>query len=455
MIDLINNQTGIPVVVIAGKPNVGKSTLFNRLTGKRKAITDAAPGVTRDPVPDECILGDMKVRLIDTGGVNNSKSDIDVKVTEKSMGLVEKADLILFMVDIRNITPEDEFFIEKLRKFSKKIILVINKVDYPEKETETWNFYSYGFDKIVPISSAHGLNMDVLDDMVSEFLKENYNPVMTAEPEKDDSFIKIAILGKPNTGKSTLTNRLTGTEGSIVSDIPGTTRDVIEGYFTYKDINYFVMDTAGIRRKSRVSENVEYYSVTRAIKCIEDADIVFMIIDGEEGLSDQDKKIAGHVVKKGKGIILVINKWDKLKEVPNMMSAIEDRTRFLFPVLDFAPIVPISAKDGSGVDDLMKTAYKINRQLETRVSTSSLNKALRDWLEELAPPSGKNIKYKIKYMTQTSIKPTRFLMFVNKSKFFPESYQKYIKNKIRKTFGFSSIPFELDMKETINTWKEN
>jgi GTP-binding protein len=215
------------------------------------------------------------------------------------------------------------------------------------------------------------------------------------------------------------------------------------------------MDTAGIRRKSKVTENVEYYSVTRAIQTIENADVVLLMIDGVEGLSDQDKKIANQIVKKGKGVVLVINKWDKLKKIPNMVNAVEDRIRFLFPILDFAPIVPISALENEGIDELLKAVYKVWRQLNIRVSTSSLNKALKDWVEDNPPPVLNNARYKIRYMTQISANPSRFLLFVNKSKKFPASYLAYIKNKIRKSFGISSIPVDLSIKETRKIWKEN
>ena len=450
--DLSNEN--YPVVVIAGRANVGKSTLFNRIVGKRKSITDPTPGVTRDAVTELYKLGSITIKLMDTGGVNTSGTGLEKTVTDRSLNHMKKADLILFLLDAKEVLPEDEIFMEKMRKYKDKIILVVNKVDTPEKENDIWNYYSYGFDKIVPVSSAHGYNIDILEEKIEEFLgKREYQKEI---PEEEEKVIRFAIMGKPNTGKSTLSNKLTGTQQSIVSDIPGTTRDIVEGEFVYGNIKFKIMDTAGIRRKSKISENVEYYSVSRAIKAIDDCDLVFMLIDAEEGLSDQDKKIAGHVVKKGKGIIIVINKWDKVKHVPNMMTAMEDRIRFLFPILDFAPIIPISAINDTQFDELLKMAIKINKQLETRVSTPNINKALKEWTNDYPPPSvnGK-IKFKIRYMTQTGIKPCRFLLFVNRHKGFPEAYLKYIKNKIRKKFGLGAIPFEINIKETEKTWKEN
>lgn len=476
-----------PVVAIVGRANVGKSTLFNRFIGRRKAITDPTPGVTRDVVTELYEPegeGGPVLKLMDTGGVNSAREGLDRLVTDKSMAALKEADIVLLLLEIKGLTGEDELFIEKIRRFSDKVILVINKVDTPEKEHEIWNYHSLGFKHVVPISSAHGYNIGLLDDVIldelellgfsrrasvldetdnslDEFLdKDDSNLDETASEEYEESsepkekIINLAILGKPNTGKSTLSNLLTESSSSLVSDIPGTTRDIVEGVFSYKDVKFNVMDTAGIRRKSRVHENVEYYSVTRAIKSIENSDLVFLVIDGEEGLSEQDKKIAGHVVKKGKGIIVVLNKCDKFEKIANAAAAMEDRIRFFFPVLDFAPVAPISALKEVGIEALLKAALKVNRQLETRVSTSSLNKALKDWLEEFAPPTDGRIRYKIRYMTQVGIKPTRFLIFVNRIKGFPENYLSYLKNKIKKSFGLNSIPIIIDIKETEKIWKE-
>ena len=450
------SKENYPVVVIAGRPNVGKSTLFNRILGKRKSITDPTPGVTRDAISELYRLNSITIKLLDTGGVNTSDTGLEKIVSDRSLNHIKKADLILFLLDAKEILPEDEIFIEKLRKYKDKIILVVNKVDTPEKEDTIWNYYSFGFDKIVPVSSAHGYNIDILEEKMEEFLdKENFQNDITEE-EDEGNVIRLAIMGKPNTGKSTLSNKLTGTEQSIVSDIPGTTRDIVEGEFIYGKTKFKIMDTAGIRRKNKVFENVEYYSVNRAIKAIDDCDLVFMLIDAEEGLSDQDKKIANHVVKKGKGIIIVLNKWDKVKDVPNIITAMEDRIKFFFPVLDFAPILPVSALTDKNFDELLKTAVKIHRQLETRVKTPNINKAVKEWVSDYPPPTlnGK-VRFKIRYVTQTGVKPCEFLIFVNRKKDFPAAYLKYIKNKIRKKFGLVSIPFEINIKETEKTWKEN
>jgi len=441
-----HNNPGLPLVAVAGRPNVGKSTLFNRLLRKRKAITDPTPGVTRDPVAEEWQVGDLKVNLVDTGGFKMEQEGLDSLVTGKSLEVVRAADLILLLMDVREITPEDETFIEALRPFSEKIILVVNKVDTPEKQTDVWNFHSLGFPRVIGISAAHGLNCGELEDLVLQELR-TLPPREGASEALPDPDIRIALLGKPNTGKSTLLNRLTGSERSIVSDIPGTTRDVVEGRFTSQKRNFRILDTAGIRRKSRVEENVEYYSVNRAIKTIEEADVVLLMIDSLEGLADQEKKIASLVVKKGKGIILVLNKWDLLPDVANQAQAVQDRVRFLFPVLDFAPLVPVSAKTGQGIDELLASTVRVWKQLTRRVETAKLNKALSEWTEYNAPPVVKNFRYKVRYITQVSANPVQFLAFINRRRGFPDTYVQFLRNQIRKDLGFTSVPFTLDLKE--------
>ncbi|HOV64848.1 MAG TPA: ribosome biogenesis GTPase Der, partial [Spirochaetia bacterium] len=337
------NVSKAPIVAIVGRPNVGKSSLFNRLIRKRKAITDPTPGVTRDPVEEFCTFGEKKALLVDTGGFRLMQEGIDALVTERSIAVMREAAVILLLMDVEETTPEDQSFMEFLNPFRERIILVVNKADNPSREMNAANYYSYGYPDVVAVSAAHGNNVDVLIDMVEERL-----PAWSGETEdsaKTDA-IRIAIIGKPNTGKSTLLNRLTGSDRAIVSDIPGTTRDVVEGLFEYRGRQFKVLDTAGIRRKSKVGQNVEYYSVNRAIHAIDESDVVFLIIDALEGLSEQDKKISDQIIKKGRGVILVLNKWDALKPVPNQFKAMEDRVRFQFPVLSFAPLLPLSAKEG-------------------------------------------------------------------------------------------------------------
>ncbi len=436
-------DTQLPLISIIGRPNVGKSTLFNRLIGKRRAITDPTPGVTRDPIPERWLLGNHPVTLVDSGGIKIEKDKMDDLVAQKSLSLFEQSDVILFMMDCTEVNLEDQMLLKQLRPYTDKIVLVVNKIDDVSREDLIWNFYNYGYQRIVGISAEHGLGIEELEDTLLGILDLERIDEAPEEPET----IRLAILGKPNTGKSTLTNLLTGRDVSIVSDIAGTTRDVMRATFTYKNTDYTVLDTAGIRRKSKVEEDVEYYSVNRAIKTIDESDIVFLMVDVKEGLSDQDKKIASLIVRRGKGIIIVLNKIDLLKGIGNELEAIKDRVRFLFPVLSFAPIVPIAAINGDEVGSLLDTAWLVWKQLNKRVDTSTLNDSLRTWCSAYEPPRGAEGHYKVLYATQVSVTPVRFLLFVNRIKDFPETYINYLKNCMRKDLGLSSIPIEISLRE--------
>lgn len=438
------NETGkIPVVAIIGRPNVGKSTLFNRLLGKRRAITSPEPGVTRDAIEERWYLGNHPVTLVDSGGIKQEKEGLDDLVTDRSVSLFASSDAILFLMDCTEVTGEDRQIMEDLRPYTDKVVLVVNKVDDEKRQNLVWDFFQYGFQRVVGISAAHGLGMDELEDCLMGMLD-----LTTVEeaPEKEAT-VKIAIMGKPNTGKSTLTNLLVGEEVSLVSDIPGTTRDVVQSRFTYKNTLFSVMDTAGIRRKGKVSDDVEYYSVNRSIKAIEEADVVLLMIDSEEGISEQDKKIANLVVRRGRGIILVLNKIDLLHGPQNQLNAIEDRTRYLFPVLGFAPLVPISAKDGKNIGKLLDTVWAVWRQNNKRVETAQLNVAIKEWGEKYQPPRGEAGHYKVYYGTQVGVNPVRFLLFVNRIKDFPPMYIQYLKNCIRRDLGFTMIPVEVNLRE--------
>ncbi len=445
---MIKSDTrGIPLIAIVGRPNVGKSTLFNRVIKKRKAITDPTPGVTRDPIEEHIVLNRREVLLADTGGYKIEKEGLDEAVVLKSIGYLDRADLILFLVDVTDLTPEDESFIELLRPYTEKTLMVVNKVDSPERENDIWNYASLGFSDLCGVSAAHNRNLDVLYNKILERLPE-YGSAAPARVEARED-VRVSILGKPNTGKSTLLNILIGEDRSIVSDIPGTTRDPIEGKFTYKTQTFSVVDTAGIRRKNRVYDNVEYYSVNRAIKSIEDAELVFLVIDAEQGLSEQDKKIAAQIVKRGRGVILVLNKWDLLPEVSNQFNAIKDRIDFVFPVLSFAPVVPMSAKNGTGIQELLKTALNVQKQLRTKVETPVFNKKLQEWTTQNPPPLNKQHRqFKVRYGVQTSVSPLEFVIFVNRKRGFPDFYVRYLQNKMRKELNLSQVPFEVHLRES-------
>lgn len=430
-------------IVIAGRPNVGKSTLFNRLLKKRRAITDPFPGVTRDAVGEKFLIDGNPVLLIDTGGYKvDSPGEFDESVTKKSLTEIQRADLILFLLDQDEIVAEDRALIEKLRPFQEKTIAVVNKIDSVEKEVAIYEAYNFGFSEVIGVSAAHGRNIPLLLDLLSARLEG-----VEKQAYEEDTSLKIAVLGKPNTGKSTLTNLLTQSNNSIVSPIAGTTRDVIEGQFSYDGQKFTILDTAGIRRKAKVSENIEYYSVNRAIKSIDEADIIFLMIDGPDGISDQDKKISTQITKHGKGVIIVLNKDDLIEDGEKGLKDAIEKVRFNFPILSYAPVVTISALKGKHIKQLMKKTVEIYKQLHTRVETGELNRAVREWCDFTPLPAIKGKVYKVRYATQVSMAPVKVILFVNRKRGFPESYLRYLLNKMRKSFGFDLIPVDIEIKE--------
>jgi GTP-binding protein len=438
----------LPVVVLAGRPNVGKSTLFNRFLHKRRAITDPTPGVTRDPVEEDCFIDGKPLRLIDTGGFKLADCEgIDRLVVEKTIATIKKADLVVLLLEAGEITSEDEELIELLRPYREKLIVAVNKTEGGRREADSWNVLSFGFEKVLMISAEHGDNIGELGQEITSRL--DFSKVEAA-PAGQRDLIRIALLGKPNTGKSTLSNRLTSSDASIVSDMPGTTRDTVEGNFKWKNKNFTILDTAGIRRKSKVTENIEYYSVNRAIKTIDQADIVVLMIDAEEGLTDQDKKIAALAHDKGRGIILALNKWDLLPQQKNTLKTATDKIHFQFGQMEYAPIVPISAKDGTGIDELLNTAVKMYGQLNQSITTGRLNQELEKWMDEHPPPSGPKTRFKIKYAVQKSANPVQFIFFASRQRAVSDSYISYLRNKIRKELGFSLIPVLIEVKDSQN-----
>ncbi|HUZ17378.1 MAG TPA: ribosome biogenesis GTPase Der [Spirochaetia bacterium] len=467
-----NNSTtraSLPAVVIVGRPNVGKSTLFNRLLRRRRAITDATPGVTRDPVEEVLRIGPRALRLIDTGGFRLDGEGLDDIVSELSLAVVREADVVLLVLEVDQMTAEDEAFIELLRPEAERLVVVVNKVDTPEKEAAVWNFHSLGFPAVVGISAEHRRNIGELIDAIVERLpevselpeptvlpglpdaSESMEPARqkaAAAPGVDGFDVRVAIVGKPNTGKSTLMNRLAGGNRSLVSELPGTTRDVVYGDFAYRGKRFAILDTAGIRRKNRVDDDIEYYSVNRAIGAIGDADVVLLVIDSLENVTDQDKKIAQLAASHGKGILIVLNKWDLLEHIANQRNAMEDRVHFLFPILEYAPIIPLSALDGTGEPELLKTMLTVWNQLNHRVDTGKLNASMKGWNEHYSPPRDKKLAYRVRYVTQVGTNPVRFVLFVNRKKGFPAPWIQYLTNRIRSEFGFRSVPVEVLVRES-------
>ena len=446
-----------PTIAIVGRPNVGKSTLFNRLIGRRRAITDPTPGVTRDPVSAAATIDDRPLRVVDTGGYTTEGDELARAISDRALGEIREADVVLLVVDGTGLTALDELFLDELRPYEDRLVLVVNKIDAPERESLVWDFYRLGLARVVGVSAAHARGTEELLEAIDEVLGAAWIEEDAASASESEAAptgaaevprtLSIAVLGQPNTGKSTLVNRLTERESSLVSPIPGTTRDVIEGAFEFDGLRHRILDTAGIRRKNRVSENIEYYSVTRAIDTIEEADVVVLLIDADKGLSDQDKKIAALVVDRGRGLVIGLNKWDLLPQIGNQFEAVRDRILFVFPVISFAPIVPLSAQTGSGVKELLTAVDKVHRQLHHRVDTGNLNRHLERWVEQTPPPVRGRGRLKIRYMTQVQRLPVTFVAFVNRKKGFPESYVSYLKNRIRADFGLSSIPFRLELRE--------
>jgi GTPase len=436
------HKTSLPRIAIAGRPNVGKSTLFNRIVGSRRTITDPTPGVTRDTVETVCSINGREVVLIDTGGYQGDKEGLSALVSQRSLEAIEDADLVLLLVEVVRLTGEDEEFIAKLRPFSDKLILIVNKTDNEQRESDVWDFHSLGLKKVIPISAEHGRNIDLLKKTVIEMLPVDITPKENLQRSNE---ICVAILGKPNTGKSTLLNKLLGFERAIVSETPGTTRDVLEGSFEYSGTTFAVLDTAGIRKKKAVHEAIEYYSVSRAISSLDRADVVFLMIDSVEGITDQDKKIASQIVKRGRGVIIVLSKWDLMGNKPNAANAVSDRTRFLFPQLDFAPIVTVSGHDGSGLDKLLSTAVRVRQQLKRQITAHQLNQSLRSWVDRHPPPYGKK-RYRVKYLAQTSSDPLKFVVFVNKTKGFPGSWVSYLENNLRADYKMDLVPITVELR---------
>lgn len=447
---------GLPVVVIAGRPNVGKSTLFNRFLHRRIAIVNDQPGVTRDPVESTAFLHDNPIHLVDTGGykltrdIGTKEAELDDYVVEKSLEMIEKADVVILLLEAGVITGEDEEFILKMRPYWNKVIAAVNKTEGGKNEAEAWNYAKYGFNELIFISAEHGDRFGELSDMVESRCDFSKVKVLSAERP-----IKIAILGKPNTGKSTLSNRLTHTENSIVCDYAGTTRDVVEGEFSYAGKNFKVLDTAGIRRKAKVTDDVEYYSVNRAIKTLNDCDVVYLLIDAVEGLAEQDKKICSLAFEKGRGIIFVLNKWDLKDDQSNKaIKDVREWMNIMFAHMDFAPILPLSALEGKGIKDLLNTTITLYEQLTRKIETAPLNNALQDWLDRYPPPASKTAHFKIRYMTQISTNPVVFMLFATRPEVVPETYFTYLKNRIREDLGFDQIPVQLEMKGSRTKWED-
>lgn len=432
-----------PVVCIVGRPNVGKSTLFNRIVGKRIAITEDTPGVTRDRIYSEAEWLNKHFTLIDTGGLEPESEDIFLKNIKKQVEVaIETADVILFVVDgLQGVTPADKDIANLLRLVNKKVLLVCNKIDNKGIMDNLFEFYELGMGNPIPVSAEQGLGIgDLLDEVVKHFPEDK-------DTEYDEDLIRVAVIGKPNVGKSSLINRILGEERVIVTDIPGTTRDAIDTYFNYNDNRYVFIDTAGLRRKRSIDEDIERYSVIRTLSAIDRSHICIMVIDGTVGITEQDTKIAGYAHDNGKGMIIAVNKWDIVEKDQNTYLKVERDIREKLPFASYAPIVFISAKTGKRIDKLFETLEAVNNNYNLRISTGVLNDIINEAVLMNQPPSDKGERLKIFYGTQVSVRPPKFLIFINKKKLMHFSYERYLENQIRQYFGFDGVPIKFEYKE--------
>ena len=435
-----------PVVAIIGRPNVGKSTFFNYIVGSRISIVEDTPGVTRDRIYGESNWRGRNFTLIDTGGIEPENNDVILTQMRLQANIaIDIADVIIFLTDVRQgVTAADEEIAVMLKKSKKPVILVCNKVDSFQKfETDIYEFYKLGMGDPMPVSASNAQGIgDVLDEIYEKLPKE-------VDEDEFDERIKVAVIGKPNVGKSSLVNKILGENRNIVSDIAGTTRDAIDSYFENENGKYLFIDTAGIRRKNKVTEKIEKYSVLRSLFAIERADVCLMLIDANEGVTEQDAKIAGEAHEAGKGIIIVVNKWDEYEKDTGTLEKYKKTIYEKLSYLSYAPIIFISAKTGQRVDKLFGMINDVNSQNSKRVTTSQLNQVINEAIAIVQPPSDKGKKLKIFYGTQASIKPPTFVIFVNSKELFHFSYERYLVNQIRKEFGLEGTPIRIIVREKL------
>ena len=433
-----------PSVAIIGRPNVGKSTFFNYIVGKRVSIVEDTPGVTRDRVTAEASWRDRNFTLIDTGGIEPESNDVILAQMRRQADMaIDIADVIVFITDIKQgVTAADEDIALMLKKSKKPIVLVCNKSDsYGKEPTELYEFYNLGLGDPYPISASNAKGIgDVLDAI--------YDKLPPKDENEDDSLtIKVAIIGKPNVGKSSLVNKILGEDRVIVSNIAGTTRDAIDSEFENEYGKYVFIDTAGIRRKSKIDDNLEKYSIVRSLLAVERSDVCLLMIDANDGVTAQDATIAGEAHEAGKGIIIVVNKWDEYEKESGTLEKYKKDIYNKLSYLSYAPIIFISAKTGQRVDKLFNMINNVANQNAMRVSTSVLNQVLNEAIAIVQPPTDKGKRLRLYYMTQASTKPPTFVVFVNDKKLFHFSYERYLINQLRKEFGLEGTPIRMIVRE--------
>lgn len=425
-------------VAIVGRPNVGKSTIFNRLVGERISIVEDKPGVTRDRIYSEAEWLTQTFNLIDTGGIEMTDEPLLTKIRNQAEIAIEEADVIIFLVNARDgITGSDEEVANLLYRSKKPVVLAVNKVDNPEVRELIYEFYSLGFGEPFPISGTHGIGLgDLLDEVVTHFPKED-------ESEKDEDTIYFSLIGRPNVGKSSLVNTILNEERVIVSDVEGTTRDAVDTPFNKDDQDFVIIDTAGIRKRGKVYESTEKYSVLRALKAIDRSDVVLVLIDAETGIREQDKKIAGYAHEAGRAIVLVVNKWDTVDIKEKSMKEFEDDIRNEFQYLHYAPIVFLSAKTKKRVQRLIPVIKLVSESHTKRIATNVLNDVIMDALAINPTPTVKGRKLKVLYTTQVAVQPPSFVVFVNEPELMHFSYKRFLENQLRAAFGFKGTPIHI------------
>ena len=427
----------LPTVALVGRPNVGKSTLFNKIVGKQVSIIEDTPGVTRDRIYQEASYNNKRFYLVDTGGIDAAKMDFNTEIKMQAEVAIEEADIVVFIVDGKEgLTTNDLLVRDILRKSDKRVIVAINKMDVKDAQNNLYDFYELGFDTYIPISSIHNIGfIDLMDTITMNFNESE---------EIEDTRIKFSIIGRPNVGKSSLMNALLNEERVVVSDVAGTTRDSIDSVLKYHNEEYVMIDTAGMRKKGKVFESVEKYSLLRSLKAIDRSDICLVVINAEEGIKEHDKHIAGYAIEKGKGLIFVINKWDLVEN-----TTINDFTKLMraeFQFATYAPIVFLSALTKKRIHTLMPEILKVAENIKKEVKTSIINEVIQDAYQLNLPPSYKGKRLKIYFTSQTGINPPKFTFRVNNKGLVHFSYERYLENKIRENFDFTGTPIVLQFK---------
>lgn len=427
-----------PTVAIVGRPNVGKSTIFNRIVGERISIVEDVAGVTRDRIYSSADWLSHDFNIIDTGGIDIGDEPFLEQIRLQAEIAIDEADVIIFLVNGREgVTDADEQVAKILYKTKKPVVLAVNKVDNPEMRDMIYDFYALGFGDPYPVSGSHGLGLgDLLDAVAAHF------PETQADEDEDD-IIRFCLIGRPNVGKSSLVNALLGEDRVIVSDVAGTTTDAIDTTYVYDGQTYKIIDTAGMRKKGKVYENMEKYSVLRALKAIDRSDVVLIVLNGEEGIREQDKRIAGYAEEAGKGVMIVVNKWDAVEKDDKTMNKFTTEIRENFQFLDYAPVTFVSAKTKQRVNGLFEHIQMISENHALRIQSSVLNEVIEDAVARNPAPTDKGRRLRIYYVTQVAIKPPTFVVFVNEPELMHFSYERFLQNRLREAFGFEGTPIRL------------